>query len=193
MNLIKKLFILLLFIIILTYTGCGSKETAKAKNNEVISITPTYKAKELIVDKDDKTKFLIDNESIKVKDESSSITAITNLEWIDHERIGVTCHVNPSLDYFTIYNTINKKFEYSKYGAWFTWDKQNIKSLIYIDGPAHFETSKNTKYKILDYSGTVIFESNDQLKNLELNSGEIKFNVIDKDGNKIPKTLKLKK
>ena len=173
----------------IVFSGC---KLETSKRNAVYLTTPpspSVSTRELAVDKIDKSSFLIDHQVVKIKDEYSSVTSITHLAWINKNNIEITCHVNPSLDYFTIYNIDTKQFEYATYGTWFIWDKKDINSLVYIECPTHFANLKNREYKIVNYSGKILYRTKNQLKNLEYNNNVINFKEINADGETVSKSI----
>lgn len=175
---------ILLFLALIFICGCSNSHKANKDNEK----SPDNESDELSISKDDRTSFIVNGKTIKVNDETSSITSIISLEWIDKNLIGVLSHINPSLDYYTIYDIENDKFIYSAYGTNFVWNKEDINTLIYIENPPHLSSSENQKYKIKDYKSNILYESNDQISDLQYDDNKIVFYLL-KDGKKIKKIL----
>lgn len=165
------LFFVLSFCVLLM--GCGSE------NNDISKIGKT--ASKVAVCDDDKMCFILNDKKIMVDDELHSATSITNTVWIDDENLGVTCHVNPSLEYFTVYNKQQEDFIFAAYGVDFLWKDNTVESIVYVETPAHFAVTDES-YRIINYSGDILFSSNDEISDLQYNDNQIAFKVTKNDG-----------
>ncbi len=132
---------------------------------------------------------MIGNQTIKVEEASSAITAIERLEWLDDVRVVVICQINPSLGYLTIYNVENKSFEFSLYGTNFVWIDNNLRTLLYVEAPPESTEDQDAVYRIHDYFGETLYETPSDIKDLRYEDGTAHFNLVDKTGKSTPKTL----
>lgn len=188
---IKK-SIVTMFIIISLCSACATKDTStvdEANSVKETDVTPSEESSKLMVAEEDKTSFIYNNEVVKVSDETNSITSIMSLEWIDSDQIAIISHINPSLDYFTVYNVKTKEFTDSIYGTDFIWDKNDISTLIYLKNPSHFSDTSDKAYIIFNYAGDELYESKDQLTGLKFDGDQITFTIIDPSGNKTQKNI----
>jgi len=185
------IFFILSFCVLLT--GCGSKNSDTAatgettskisdsdSKNDDISITEEATS-EVTVCTDDKMCFMLNDKKVIVDDELHSANAIVSTVWIDDENLGVTCHVNPSLEYFTVYNKQQENFVFAAYGVGFLWKDNNIESIIYIETPAHFAVDDDS-YRIVDYNEEILFSSDNEISDLVYDDDEIVFKITKKDG-----------
>lgn len=152
--------------------GCGSK-----KNNNVAS---DETREELKVCEDDKMCFILNGKQIKVEDDLKSATSITDLKWINDKSVAIICHVNPSLDYFIVYDVENDNFSYKTYGVEFVWTDEDVTALVYIEIPAH-SAKTSDPYRIVDYSGKELLSSIEAISDLELNDGELTYQITSKN------------
>lgn len=185
------LFFILSFCVLLA--GCGSENSDNATTGEATSKVSEFDSKnddistteettsEVTVCTDDKMCFMLNDKKVIVDDELHSATAIVNTSWIDDDNLGVTCHVNPSLEYFTVYNKQQENFVFAAYGVDFLWKDNNIESIIYIETPAHFAVTDDS-YRIIDYNGEILFSSDNEISDLVYDDDEIVFKIIKKDG-----------
>lgn len=185
------LFSILSFCVLLT--GCGSENSDNATTGKATSKVSAFNSKnddisttedttsEVTVCNDDKMCFMLNDKKVIVDDELHSATAIVNTDWIDNDNLGVTCHVNPSLEYFTVYNKQQENFVFAAYGVDFLWKDNNIDSIIYIETLAHF-TVTDDSYRIIDYNGKILFSSDNKISDLVYDDDEIVFTITKKDG-----------
>lgn len=196
-DVIKK-SILLLFIIIITFSGCTSKTgpnknatntpspTTKAPTSTPI---PTIDPKALSKSQEDSASFQVGATVVKVEEATSSITSIDSLSWLDDIRVVVICNINPTLRYLTVYNTQDKAYEFSLYGTNFIWDNNNLRTLVYAEAPPQVSDDPDAVYRINDYFGETLYESHDRIENLRYMDGKVHFNLVDQDNKKTEKTL----
>lgn len=157
----------------------SNKSDFNSKNDNILTTEET--TSEVTACTDDKMCFVFNDKKVIVDDELHSATAIVKTGWIDDENLGVTCHVNPSLEYFTIYNKKQENFIFSAYGVGFLWKDNNIESIIYIESPAHFAVTDDS-YRIVDYNGEILFSSDNEISDLVYDNDDIVFKITQKDG-----------
>lgn len=191
----------MLILIIISFCGCGSKKDSSV--NEIYkstyrpvdtptnapTLSPLNIPNGLSISPNDRSSFLVNNQLVKVEEATSTISTINQLQWVDDLRVAIVCYINPDLEYFTVYNTKDKVFEYSLYGTSFVWDDNDIKTLVYIECPPQYANDPNATFKIHDYFGGILYESPNRIADLRYKKGTVLYNVIDKDGNKIPKSI----
>lgn len=151
-------------------------------STEGVEIEKAHKERELFVVEDEPMTFSLGGEKIKVKDSKDRANAILSVEWMNSQQIAVECHVNPSLDCFTVYDVQKKKFTYEAYGYDFVWKDGDIKTVVYIEAPPHC-SKKGGTYAIKNYDEEVVYQSKDELMTLGFDeNGDITFEVMKEDG-----------
>ncbi len=163
------------------------------KTIEVTTVTPAPYSDAfdngLTVSVNDPSSFLVNNQLVKVKEATTSISSIVSLKWIDKIRVAVTASITPDMDFFTIYNTKDKDFEYSLYGTNFVWENNNIRSLVYIECPPLYVEDEDATYKVHDFFGGTLYESPTRILDLKYKNGTIYFKVLSKDGSTTSKSI----
>lgn len=89
--------------------------------------------------------------------EEGYATTYSQMVWLDHERIGVMGHVNPSLDEFYVMNISNHHHEVY-HGIGFTIDQLTGKVFYTLPQP-HFGEGEQGKNQIIDSDGNIYYES----------------------------------
>lgn len=103
---------------------------------------------------------VIDLGTAKTEDivlEDSHATTYVEIVWLDHERIGIVGHVNPSLDELYVINISNYHHEVY-HGIGFTIDQLTGKVVYTLPQP-HFGEGEQGKNKIIDSDGNIYYES----------------------------------
>lgn len=194
-------------VLSVSVTGCSIKETeTKVSNEPVVSqynqvetsaepepqptvisqegseIDRVHRERELFVVEEEPMTFSFGGELIKVEDKQGLANAIIGVEWINCDQIAVTCHVNPSLNYLTVYDVTNRKFTYEAYGYDFVWKDTDIKTVVYIEAPPH-SSKKGGTYYIRDYEGNELYQSKKEIMTLGFDeNGDITFELMDNRG-----------
>lgn len=186
--LIKKLIFILLSV--LFFTGCSflSTEDSKLSEDKVPTLTPINPDRPLKPNEKDASSFFVEDDIVAIIESTASIQSIEALEWIDEVRVAVTCRIDTAVEYFTIYNTQDKVFEFSVYGTNFIWEDRNLRTLVYLE-PLTSLDNPNTIYRIYNYQGKTLYESPDKIKDLKYISGILHFNTVNKKGKKTARSL----
>lgn len=172
----------LLLILSLLLSGCNIHKTHTTRLDAERS--------ELQICEDNPMCFTMDDKKITVTDELNLANAITDTEWIDDTSIAVICHVNPSLEYLTVYDTEKADFTFDTYGIEFIWRDEDIKTLVYINPPAHFSEIKDP-YQILNYNGDVLVESDKEISDLAFENSELTYKIKQANGSQSEEKIKL--
>lgn len=108
-------------------------------------------------------------------------TQILNVEWLHSNQIlGITSHINPSLNQYTVVETeIGFKLS-TYYGIAFTWNSDGS-NLYYIQPAPHF--SEETADSLFDKNGTLLYqtENGDRLSGTLIVTPDEKYIAFDID------------
>jgi hypothetical protein len=90
--------------------------------------------------------------ALSIEDDVSNLM---NVVFLDENRAGITCHINPSLLSHTVFDLVTEAAQETYYGYGFA-DKDG--TLYYIQAPPHFGGERG-HHRILNAAGDVLYES----------------------------------